>query len=305
MIEFKEYTYEEFPESKASSEDMITIKTDRDERYLIYNKGIKYITRDNLDLRLQMISPIYADQRVKKYPCIVYVQGSAWLKQNIYAFLPQLAKFASRGYVMALVEYRSSTIAPFPAQLQDTKTAIRYLRKNALKYQIDPNNIFVWGDSSGGHCALLAGITQEMSELDTLEYNEVSANVNAVIDYYGPTDITKMNESPSAMDHTTKLSPEGLLIGGLNVAENKKKAQTTNPITYISREKEMPPILIMHGSKDRLVPFEQSVILYEALKANGKQSEFYQLKGADHGGPQFWTDSILDIVDNFLQKYMK
>lgn len=305
MIAPQACTYEEFPECHASAEGMKVIPTNRDDIFLEYRENITYITRNGLDLHLQMVLPTYGDERSSVFPCIVYVQGSAWMKQNTYFNLPQLAKFAARGYVTAIVEYRPSQVAPFPAQLQDTKTAVRYLRKNASKYNIDPENIFVWGDSSGGHTALLTGITQNMKELDTEEYSEESADVNAVVDYYGPTDITQMNEVPSTMDHTVPESPEGLLIGGLNVIENREKSQSTNPINYLSKEKEIPPILIMHGNKDRLVPFEQSILMYEALKGCGKECDFYQLKGADHGGPQFWTDYILDIVEEFLKEHMK
>lgn len=305
MIESKEYSYEEFPESEEYTENMNVIQTSKESRFLYYCNNVTYVTRDNLDLHLQIILPSYRDERSITYPCVVYVQGSAWMEQDVYCNVPQLAKFAARGYVTAIVEYRPSTLAPFPAQLQDAKTAVRYLRKNAEKYHIDSNNIFVWGDSSGGHTALLTGITNGNSELDTKDYTNISAAVNAVVDYYGPTDITKMSEAPSMLEHFSKNSPEGILIGGVNVLENKEKAQKTNPINYISNDKEIPPILIMHGSKDRIVPFQQSVLLFKALKEHNKNSAFYQLKGADHGGPQFWTDEVLDIVEKFIKQFMK
>ncbi|WP_160680115.1 alpha/beta hydrolase [Clostridium sp. C8-1-8] len=302
MIEPLDCPYEDFPETEATTEGVQIISTNSEDRYLEYRENVIYVSRDGLDLRLQIIIPTYFDMRGKKFPCIVYVQGSAWMKQNLYANIPQLSKFAERGYVMALVEYRPSQVAPFPAQVQDVKTAIRYLRKNASEYNIDSNNIAVWGDSSGGHTAVLVGITQEMENIDVEEYSEYSAKVNAVIDYYGPTDITKMNEVASIADHISSDSPEGLLIGGVNVIENKGKAEKTNPINYISKEKTIPPILIMHGNKDPLVPFEQSILFYEALKAHDKESDFYKLKGAYHGGPQFWTDTVLDIVEDFVKK---
>ena len=90
---------------------------------------------------------------------VVYVQGSAWFKQEIGYETPQLSPFASKGYVVAVVEYRPSTVAPFPAQIRDTKAAIRFLMKNASTYSIDPEKVVLWGDSSGGHTAAMTGVT--------------------------------------------------------------------------------------------------------------------------------------------------
>ncbi|RPD44064.1 alpha/beta hydrolase [Paracnuella aquatica] len=237
-------------------------------------------------------------------PCIVYVQGSAWMKQDVYHNLPQLAEFAKRGYVIAIVEYRPSSVAKFPAQLQDAKTAIRFMRANADTFNIDVDNVFVWGDSSGGHTALMVGLTQNNPELDTKDLDQYSIKVNAIVDFYGPTDITQMNYEPSTWDHISAESPEGKLIGGKNVLENKPEAAPTNPINYVKDPKTAAPILIMHGSKDRLVPFKQSVLMADALESKKYRYQFYQLKGADHGSSEFWTKQAFDIVDNFLQQNM-
>ena len=264
-----------------------------------YKPNVKYITRDGMELTLQIIAPKGASRRL---PCIVYVQGSAWMKQNVYDNLPQLAEFAKRGYVVAIVEYRPSSVAKFPAQLQDAKTAIRFMRANASTYQVDPDNVFVWGDSSGGHTALLVGLTQNNPELDTKDLNQYSIHVNAVVDFYGPTDITQMNFEPSTFDHMGAKSPEGQLLGGKKVLENKAEAARTNPITYLKDPKNAAPILIMHGSKDRLVPFKQSVLLADALESRAYRYQFYQLKGADHGSSEFWTKESFDIVESFFKQ---
>jgi dipeptidyl aminopeptidase/acylaminoacyl peptidase len=113
-----------------------------------------------------------------------------------------------------------------------------------------------------------------------------------------------MNLEPSTQDHRDASSPEGMLIGGLNVLENPDKVKPTVPITYLDKTKEIPPFLIIHGNKDRLVPFGQSVLLYEALKEHGRSVVMYKLDGADHGGSPFWTDEILNIVDDFYRKHL-
>ncbi|QJW90764.1 alpha/beta hydrolase [Spirosoma taeanense] len=296
----KPYTYADFPESKASSTTMKVVSIDRDSSLVTYRPNVKYITRDGLDLTLQIIEPTFAKG---KRPCIVYVQGSAWMKQNVYANLPQLAEFARRGYVIAVVEYRPSSVASFPAQLQDTKTAIRFMREQAATYHVDVNNVFIWGDSSGGHTALMVGLTQNNPELDTKELGNYPITVNAVVDFYGPTDITQMNLEPSIFDHIGPKSPEGQLLGGKNVLENKELAAATNPINYIKSAKNGAPILLIHGSKDRLVPFQQSVLLADALEKNNYRYQFYQLKGADHGSPEFWSRKTFDLVEAFLKQY--
>lgn len=296
------YSVQDFPESGATSDRMEVLNIASDTTQVTYVNDVKYITRDGVDLALQIIVPKHGKGLL---PCIVYVQGSAWMKQNVYANLPQLAQFAKRGYVIAMVEYRPSSVAPFPAQVQDAKTAIRFMRRNAEKYRIDTNNLFIWGDSSGGHTSLMVGLTQNNPELDTEAYEEFSTKVNAVVDFYGPTDIAQMNYEPSVMDHIGAESPEGKLIGGKNVLENKELAARTNPINYINDSATAAPILIIHGSKDRLVPFKQSVLLANALERKNYRYEFYQLKGANHGTSEFWTTDIFEIVDAFLKANLR
>jgi acetyl esterase/lipase len=302
IIPARPYTRENFPESTASSRNMKVLNVPADTTQVMYQHNIKYISRDGLDLSLQVILPKATNG---KLPCIVYVQGSAWMKQNVYANLPQLAEFAKRGYVIAIVEYRPTSVAKFPAQLQDAKTAIRFIRQNTQRFHVDTANVFVWGDSSGGHTALMVGLTQDHPELDTKDLNEYPVRVNAVIDFFGPTDITQMNMEPSTLDHVSPKSPEGMLLGGKNVLDNKVEAALTNPISYLKKSQKAAPILIMHGSKDRTVPFKQSVLLAEALEKQGYSYQFFQLKNADHGSSEFWTSQTFDIVEEFIKKNLK
>jgi acetyl esterase/lipase len=305
MIQPQAYSYDEFPPASDSPQGMQVLETNREEWYSVYEKDVPYIERDGMQLHLQIIRPAHADRERKDcFPCVVYVQGSAWMKQDVYFNLGNLARLAQRGFVVAVVEYRPSDVAIFPAQVQDAKTAVRFLRLNAARFMLDAQNIFVFGDSSGGHTALMVGITDGLSALDTPEYAQVSAQVNAVVDFYGPTDITRMNDVPSVMDHIVPESPEGRLIGVKNVLEHAAEAQKTNPARYLSAERPTPPILMLHGDKDPLVPFNQSVLLYEALRAAGKEVTFYKLQGAVHGGPQFWNDRVLGIVETFLRSHL-
>lgn len=239
----------------------------------------------------------------KRWPLLVYVQGSAWRKQELDLNLASLSWVARRGCAVAIAEYRPSDVAPFPAQIQDAKTAIRYLRMKADDFKLDPERVVLWGDSSGGHTAVIAGITRDVPELDTGLYGEYSCDVQGIIDYYGPTDIGRMNEAPSTMDHTLPDSPEGRLIGGFHVLRNPDKVAPAVCMNHIAENVPIPPIVIFHGSKDRLVPFEQSVLLYEDLRRKGKEADFYALEHADHGGPAFWSDEVLGIVETYLRKW--
>ena len=126
------------------------------------------------------------------------------------------------------------------------------MRMNAEKYNIDSQRIALWGDSSGGHTVVMAGITADC-ELDTELYKEFSCKVQCIIDWYGPTDISKMNYVLSSQNHIEPDSPEGYLIGCKNVLENLDLVAPTIPMNYLSADKEVPPIMIMHGSRDDLV----------------------------------------------------
>lgn len=119
---------------------------------------VEYAVHSGKKLHLQIMTPTVFGQDLK-WPLIVYVQGSSWHKQNLFQSLPTLARMCERGYAIAIVEHRESDLAPFPAQVIDVKTAIRFLRLNGRSYHIDTDKISLWGDSGGAHSALIAGIT--------------------------------------------------------------------------------------------------------------------------------------------------
>lgn len=301
-MDAKMCSYEEFPASEFAPEGMKVIEADRSLVFPMMKLNVKYSEKEGYPLHLQMIYPPMEFNdlmgREKKFPLIVYIQGSAWMLQELGQSLPGLCQFAKRGYTIAVVEYRPSPVAPFPAQVKDAKTAIRFLQENADEYHVDKDEIFVWGDSSGGHTCSMIAATMEH------EYNdeEGKLDIKAFIDYFGPTDITRMNDQPSTQNHRLPDSPEGMLIGKRPVDNSPEWTEQVNPMNHISIEREMKPLLIMHGSKDRLVPFQQSVLLYEKMMETNKKVEFYRLEGADHGGDAFWKEPVLDIVERFIKE---
>ncbi len=301
------------PPSNEHPEGMHILPSEADAYVATYYKDVVYATRDGRDLHLQIVMPedrsglLPPDERptIAPRPLIVYVQGSAWRPQALYAALPQLADFAHAGYVVASVEYRPSAEAVAPAQIQDVKAAIRFLRAHAKEYNIDPNRVGIWGDSSGGHMAALAGLTDGFQPFLTADYPEESSAVRAVVDFYGPTDFRQMNAHPTRMDHDAADSPESQVVGGpIQDAAQDRAVRAYNPITHVSAHKPAPPFLIMHGDRDSLVPFNQSVLLYEALRDAGKDVTFYKVAGADHG-VRFWTPAVMDIVHAFFDEHLK
>lgn len=298
----------EFPEDQYIPEGAKVISLKDDTKNVMYHHDVIYAEQNGMKLRLQILVPrpsyilnMFVPETTEVYPLIVYIPGSAFGPQDNYRCLPMLIDFARKGYVIASVEYRPSNVAVFPAQIEDAKTAIRFMRKNAAKYHVNPEKIALWGDSSGGHTAVGAGITGS-EELDIEIYKEYSAKVNCIVDWYGPTAINRMNEVPSACDHYGPYSPEGKLIGEKNVLEYPELAEAVNPVNYLKDDKEIPPILIMHGNRDMLVPFHQSVILYEALKDLKKDVEFYILKNANHGFYGFMCQECFEIVEEFIKR---
>lgn len=223
------------------------------------------------------------------------------MPQDTFAFMPQLTQFAKSGYVVASIEHRTSHEAKFPAQIQDVKAAIRYLKANAEKYNIDPNRVGVWGDSSGGHLAALAGTSGGIEEFEGKDNLNQSSRVQAVVDWFGPTDFVQMNKFPSQIDHDAPDSPESMVIGG-PIQENKEKVKNANPITYITPDD--PPFLIMHGDKDPLVPYNQSVLLYDALKKSNHDVIMYKIKDAGHG-TGFMQPHIIKTVQKFFDRHLK
>jgi acetyl esterase/lipase len=298
-------TFAEFPESRSFTTGITVIPSDFSDPAVGLSLNVEYATKSGMPLHVNVMTPWPFDDgaAARRLPLIVFVQGSAWLKQEIHN-LPQLVAMVKKGYIVAVVEYRPSMVAPFPAQIADTKSAIRFLKKNADRFNIDASRVVLWGDSSGGHTVLMTAVTLDRNLYDDEGQDKDPISLKAVIDYYGPTDISKMNMEPSTWDHMSAKSPEGLFIGGLDVLQNPGQVEPTIPMRYLSKGQRLPPIFIAHGSKDRLVAFGQSVMMYDALKTFGKEATMYQLKGADHGGTPFWSRDMLNFVDAFIREHL-
>lgn len=220
------------------------------------------------------------------YPLIVFVHGGAWLKGN-KEVTPNCPLF--NGYALASINYRLSTQAPFPAQIQDCKTAIRFLRSHAADFNIDPNRIGAWGASAGGHLVALLATTDGVAEFEGKGYNQVSSSIQAASDYCGLTDlanISKQAQGPNwQINFNDANSPMHLL---LNKDVSRKRLDWASPVTYVG--KGDAPLQIIHGKQDDTVPIAQSDTLFKAFKDNHLVSEYTAVAGSKH---------ILDCDENF------
>jgi acetyl esterase/lipase len=235
-------------------------------------------------------------------PLIIWVHGGGWQNGSKDGCPPLRGGYVERGYAVASINYRLSQHAVFPAQIEDCKAAIRYLRAHAQEYGLDPQRFGVWGSSAGGHLVALIGTSGAVKPFDVGPNLDQSSRVQAVCDYYGPTDFTAFVSTPGYERHADAASPEAKLIGGA-VLENKEKAARVNSITYVTRDD--PAFLIVHGDKDPTVPIGQSQLLFDALKQAGVSAHFHTIHGAGHGGPGFAGKDIDEMVSTFFDERLK
>ncbi len=246
-----------------------------------------------MDLKMSIIRHHERDQR--PLPCIVWLCGGGWMQMDRHAHLADFAELARAGFVIASAEYRTSNFVPFPAQIEDVKAAIRYLRANAARYAIDPERIGIMGESAGGYLAAMAGVTGKTREFDKGLYLEESSAVQAVCDWYGPTDLGKMIEAAKG---AAGLQPEAIVLGGRT--DDAAFLSRMNPIDYVGED--TPPFLILHGKEDQVVPFVHSEWLYDALTRAGRPAEFYALEGANHADLHFFQPQVQEIIREFFTR---
>ena len=264
--------------------------------------NVPYVENGSPNQVLDIYLPEQASD--KPLPLMIWIHGGAWMAGS--QANPPVLFLLSKGFAVASIQYRFSSQARWPAQAYDCKAAIRFLRANAGTYNVDPNRFAVGGDSAGGHLAAFVGASGDAKEMEgELGSPGVSSRVQAVVDWFGPTDLTLMAQqsSPrSALQHNAPNSPESRLVGG-PIQENKELAKTANPLTYI--DKDDPPFLIMHGDNDQTVPLGQSEILADALKKAGVDVTFKVLPGAGHEDRQFHNAENLKLMEDFLARVLK
>lgn len=246
------------------------------------------------------------------FPVILLVHGGAFLMGDKAAgdATTGIDQLLSLGYAVASINYRLSGEAKAPAQIQDIKAAVRFLRANAKDYKLNPEKFGAWGGSAGGSLVSLLGTSCGVKALEGPELgnSEQSSCVQAVVDWFGPIDFLQMDtqfEGTSCpINHNDADSPESQLVGG-PIQENVEMVNLVNAITYVSSDD--PPIFIQHGTADCNVPPQQSQLFYDSLvNVIGKEKvTLVFIEGAGHGGNQFTTESNLKLVTDFFDNYLK
>jgi acetyl esterase/lipase len=246
------------------------------------------------------------------FPVILSLHGGAFMgcdKADLQV-LPMLKK----GYAVVSANYRMSGEAKFPALVRDVKAAVRWLRANAARYHLDPKRIAPWGGSAGGYLASMLGTSAGVTELEDLKMGnpDQPSDVQAVVSWYGPTDFLKMDEQlaesglepPPGFRHSEANSPESRLIGRKIICA-PARVRAANPETYI--HPGMLPFFLQHGTKDAVVPVQQSINLAEKLmKISGKGAVTLELlEGAEHADPAFETLKNVAKVLVFLDMHLK
>jgi acetyl esterase/lipase len=270
--------------SAAEPKSKIPVETD-----------IVYAKVGDKELKLDLAKP---PEGKGPFPVVVCFHGGGWRmgnKRDVRSWLPF---FAEHGYIAVSVGYRLAPDFTFPAQIEDAKTAVRFLRANAEKHGIDKVRFAAMGWSAGGHLSCLLGLTDEKAGFEGKEYPKESSSVQAVVDYFGPTDLAGF-----AKDATAQRGMLGPFIGA-KFDENPTAHERASPIKYVS--KAAPPFLIYHGTKDLVVPIEQSRQLAAKLKEVGVSAKLMEVPGEGHGwnGPAGaeTTEQTIKFLDEKLKK---
>jgi acetyl esterase/lipase len=280
-----------------------------------------HVRRRFLDIAYAHLSPaqgldIYLpDEGDGPFPVIVSIHGGAFMgcdKADLQV-LPMLEGL-ERGYAVVAINYRLSGEARFPALVHDAKAAVRWIRASAQRYHFDPGRIAAWGGSAGGYLSSMLGTSAGVRQLEDLGLGNPGqrSDVQAVVDWFGPTDFLKMDDQlaalgmppPAGMEHSGAKSPESLLLGE-QITRIPEEVRAANPETYISAA--APPFLLQHGTKDAVVPVLQTIEFSAKLRrALGERMVTLDLlEEAEHADPQFETPENVGKVFRFLDARLK
>ncbi len=266
----------------------------------LVQRDITYVNIDDISLKMDIYYRQHGDILM---PTVVYVHGGGWYSgdKTCGAGQRDIPELVAHGYLVAAIDYRLAPRFKFPAQIEDVKCAIRFLRANADTYSIDPARIGIFGDSAGGHLAALAGVTDYSSGFGVSGgYYDQSDGVQAVVDMFGPADLTLTYQQNNSMhiEHVFgTIDPLSPII------------KQASPVTYVSDD--APPFLILHGEQDNEVRLEQSEILYQRLTAANVPVSLIVVSNSGHGlepvgGTAFPNrHEITRLIVDFFDKYLK
>ena len=275
--------------SSVSAEDRFEIQVSRD---------IEFAKVDGHSLKLDLYRPVGATSP----QLVVWVHGGAW-RAGSKDGMP-LGELVRRGFAIASVDYRLSPVAKFPAQVHDCKAAIRFLRAKAKQYGYDASRIGIAGSSAGGHLVAEIGVTNGHLKLEGTvgEHLDQSSSVHAIVDYYGPTNFLTILTQSTPHGLSVRVPALQLLLGS-QPEENPVLAKLASPVFHV--DKNDPPLLIIHGDQDPQVPINQSHELHGHYKEFGLPVRLEVIHGGAHGGPKFYDDARIKLVERFFEKQLR
>lgn len=257
-------------------------------------QDLTYATIEGQPIRLDLFVP---KNPLKPLPLVVWIHGGGLIQGDKKGGRHNVLPLLPLNYAVASIDYRLAPAAKWPAQLDDCKAAIRWLRAHAADYGYDPNLIAVGGDSSGGHLASLLGTTADRPQMEGNEGPpHVSSAVSVVCDFFGPSDLVEL-----ARQKPVKAARHAEMVFGVSdAADLLKKERAASPVTYI--DAHTCPFYIAQGDMDKSVPMQQSVELDNALKKAGVPEVLHIVQG---GGHEFHDQAATQGMIDFLDKYLK
>jgi len=261
---------------------------------VVVTRGVEYGRGGDRPLKLDLYQPAHLKRPV---PGLIFIHGGAWKggKRSDYHYYG--VKFSEQGYVVTTISYRLTDTAPFPAAIEDANCAVRWMRSQATTLHVDPRKIGVLGGSAGGHLALLVGYAADDARLEgTGGHAGVSSRVQAVVDLYGPADLT----TPFATGNQIVID----FLGGKTFHDAAETYREASPLFHVTADD--PPTLILHGTIDRVVPIAQSDTLAKKLAATGVPVEYFRVPGWPHAMDA--TEQVnaycRDRISRFLKQYL-
>ena len=274
---------------------LLLVAAPRDSAALTVERDVVYGTAQGTPLLLDLAMPKTGNG---PFPVVVFLHGGGWSEGNRQEMNHFIEGVAGLGYVGVTVAYRLVPAARFPAQLEDCKAAVRWLRANAAKYRINPKRIGVVGFSAGGHLASMLGVTGKNDGLEGAGGNpDQSSRVQAVVSFFGLTDFST-RDWPRDLENGV-IEP---FLGG-SFANHADEYRRASPITYVTSD--APPFLFFHGSEDKLVPVDQSKQLGEKLRNAGVFAEVNVLEGEGHGFTDAANQKAMRRMLDFLDAHLK
>ena len=247
---------------------------------VVYSQVPTFETPNKL-LQMDILQP----QIKEKMPAVIFVTGGGFISAN-RARMPQLRMFLDeKNYFVASINYRTVPNSCFPAPIEDVKSAIRFIKANSAKFNVDSKRIAIIGDSAGGYLTSFAAVTNDSTEFNIGDNLNQSSKISAAVNLYGIVDISAVDDFPQMLQSLQNVPIE-----------------KTNPINYISDNSA--PMLIMHGTSDNIVSPQQTDLLFQALKNAGVEAERYIIPNANHADGYWLQDEVFNIIFEFLNRHL-